>query len=121
MDSCKSKRDFWQMYDPGTTRAYNSRADTGTYVAMVFVGYGIAAMFSPQTGRFLRIEWLRDRNSNRIWSLRAPSIRSSPTTRPVAARCPYFKSLLTMNKAQSWDRARLVGAPNMQEAVFTMY
>ena len=29
------------------------------YVAMVVVGYGIATVFSPQTGRFLRIEWLR--------------------------------------------------------------
>ena len=29
------------------------------YVAMVVVGYGIAAVFSRQTGRFLRIEWLR--------------------------------------------------------------
>ena len=35
------------------------------YVAMVVVGYGIAAVFSPQTGRFLRIEWLRRQNSNR--------------------------------------------------------
>ena len=38
------------------------------YVAMVVVGYGIAAVFSPQTGRFLRIEWLGYRNSNRLYA-----------------------------------------------------
>ena len=29
------------------------------YLAMVVVGYSIAEVFSPQTGRFLRIKWLR--------------------------------------------------------------
>ena len=37
------------------------------HAAIVVVGCGIADGFSPQTGRgFLRIEWLRLRNSNRM-------------------------------------------------------
>ena len=29
------------------------------FIGMVVVGYDIAAVFGPQTGRFLRIEWSR--------------------------------------------------------------
>ena len=60
------------MYDPGTHEPETLGLIANMiYVAMVVVGYGIAAVFSPQTGRFLRIECLRYRNSNRILSLRA--------------------------------------------------
>ena len=102
-DSCKSTRDFWQMYDPGTHEPETVGLIANMiYVAMVVVGYGIAAVFSPQTGRFLRIECLRYRNSNR-WKQRERSQRCAASSTSVCASTSkhqrvYVFTLCTMCK-----------------------